>query len=693
MSNPPPLRSQYVTKSSSNSLGERDSAADLLASRSFYFAERYKEIDMDTITGVDLERIQRDVDIEALQQHLEVLTYGDIAKSVVKPLGLAPNDAAFIKLFRLAQLTIEYLLNVQDVLAEGLDRSSKKCKQAHERIERYKLKRKEHEAQISALKREIKTKRGAIHTYEAFVANARSRPPLRRKQHVSDDDDRPPLRRKQRVELSESDDDDDETPQPKHDVEVSEDDDDDETPPITFERSKSARAELTLYLSAPNGNCARHVVGFDTTAGELCTRLETTGGQRPLRLIHKGHELANDVVLATTGVKHGDTILVLSSGGSSTGGDGDFLDRRISELEASIRSEMAVQLQTQLSSLRTSVGDDTCFAGPLEDDNGDEPTASVRTPRFDDSLQQRPSVMSNDDTLGEIRAAEGRLCAQMEALESRMIALIDKLQGGRSPPRREERSPRLATPEKPKRLATPEPSPPKQQASPVAPSVKSRTTHEDEEEDLEPSATTWRCIVQAPNQAPAHAELQVQPFDTLADVRVALAEDLDVEPERLKFARAADGGALDDDDTALHTLGKCICTVVTAALVSDDQVADLATLKHTLGPISEMTLDEDGASRLEEAVSARQARWRQGTDALSQADVARLEVRMQALTKLVDIVDKCPGFDAAMVDRLKREFATVCDGLPPVVCNAITRVQLAVDERASLLAAKGACFH
>lgn len=55
------------------------------------------------------------VDIGALQEHLEVLTYGDMSKSLAKPLGLAPNDAAYLKLFRLAQLTIEYLLNVQDV--------------------------------------------------------------------------------------------------------------------------------------------------------------------------------------------------------------------------------------------------------------------------------------------------------------------------------------------------------------------------------------------------------------------------------------------------------------------------------------------------------------------------------------------------------------------------------------------------
>jgi zinc finger protein DZIP1 len=50
--------------------------------------------------------------VDALQAHLENLTFCDIDEADLR----ASTDAAFVKLFRVAQLTIEYLLHVQNSL-------------------------------------------------------------------------------------------------------------------------------------------------------------------------------------------------------------------------------------------------------------------------------------------------------------------------------------------------------------------------------------------------------------------------------------------------------------------------------------------------------------------------------------------------------------------------------------------------
>lgn len=703
-----PLYSRVVGHGVSNDLDQKD-AEGLLASRSFFFAERYKTIDMATVENINLERIQKDVDIGALQQHLEMLTYGDMSKSLVKPLGLTPNDSAFLKLFRLSQLTIEYLLNVQDVLSEGIERTTKKCRDAHKRIDRYKLKAKEYDARIQGLKAELKTKRGAVNTYEALVSKTngkthsssrRSRneyKPSRRKSsshRVTATKPPPSLSPAKSISQASS------TEREEVDDGDGEEDQSEDEEQLQFERhvpprapGGSSHAELTLYLSAPNGSCWRHVVGFDTTAAELCTRLREAGkGQN--RLVHKGQELAPDVVLASSGVKHGDTLLVLSTSTTAStnaqGNDG-FMDRRIAELEASIRSEMAVQLQTQLSSLRGSVDSHQsvsggCYAGPLEDD---------------DDGDDEPSTPS--DALGEMRAAERRLCAQMEALEKKMASLVDKLRPispvadhsvatlecAETKPLPIENLPTVVPPSPSASLHAPSP------VSPVA-SLLSSEPRTPKDDSLLP--WTLRCLFMEGDDEEDADELQVdaRAEDTVLDLLEAIATEVEHDADRLSFARKSTGIVLADlvDLKKASADDDCVCCAnVGRRLVTDQQAADLVVLRNSLGGAADaLTPAADMRARsavIDDGVAARQAHWRNRKDgSLGQADCARLQVRIQALHKLVDTVDKFKGFDQDMVDRIKRDLSTVCDGNSESVAAAIGRLEQAVDERASLLAAK-----
>lgn len=84
----------------------------VLAENSFYFQQRRGRIDLRSIARIDIDRVIEDVDIDTLQSHLESIAFADLNADDLAHYA----DEHFIKLFRLSQLTIEYLLNVQNAL-------------------------------------------------------------------------------------------------------------------------------------------------------------------------------------------------------------------------------------------------------------------------------------------------------------------------------------------------------------------------------------------------------------------------------------------------------------------------------------------------------------------------------------------------------------------------------------------------
>jgi division protein CdvB (Snf7/Vps24/ESCRT-III family) len=83
----------------------------LFSQRSFYFQKRFGKINLEAISQISIQHVQDEVDIELLQQNLEMIVFGDLESSD----AVQDIDESFAKLFRLSQLTVEYLLSVQDV--------------------------------------------------------------------------------------------------------------------------------------------------------------------------------------------------------------------------------------------------------------------------------------------------------------------------------------------------------------------------------------------------------------------------------------------------------------------------------------------------------------------------------------------------------------------------------------------------
>ncbi|KAJ1456526.1 Iguana/Dzip1-like DAZ-interacting protein N-terminal-domain-containing protein [Pelagophyceae sp. CCMP2097] len=697
MSSIPPLRSSFIGRGSSNTMGREplpeaeagvDFAATLLSARSFYFAERTQRLDLEKIRGMDLDRIEREVDVEALQRHLEELTFCDLEKSVSQPLGLAPRDGDFLKLFRLSQLTVEYLLNVQDVLAEGLEQSSKKCRDSTARVEKYKAKAREADARIKTLKQDLKSKRGAITTYEALVADRSKRGDMQstrsssRFRESADFDktqdllNEPSSRRNRR--------------------------DDDEL------LSRDFDGDLSVYVTSQDGTCAKHTVSADAPASDLARRFGPDA-----RLLHRGVELAGDSPLGRSGVRDGETLLALGAraeqpSARACGGGGD-LDGRIAELEASIRSEMAVQVQTQLSSLRGSLGGPwgagntmgstgawgafasgaedagNCVAGALEDDDDD--AVNQASP-----VAYHAPAVQDSGAYDAIAAAEARIRAQMDALERRMADMLAANQTDRRPatpaPEVVYRQP---TPPEPQWQPPPR-SPPRDDPVPLPPSTKGWT--------LRIAVVSAAADADLRQAAPddGNLEMDAEDGDTVGDVKAALAIELDVEIDRIRLRQRSNGADVRDvsELCAFMKRGDVVCHVVRGRVVSDAQADALHVMRQTLAETS-LSAAGDAALglKLDAAVARRRESWRAlpanvGSAApLSQKDVFKLEARVGALHKLMEALDRAPEFDESLLKKLQHALETVCDGMPQSVVDAIVRVRENIEERAALVVARG----
>ena len=79
----------------------------------YVFRKRNERVDWRKIAAVDPDRIAREVDFRTLQDNINNVTFCDVESELGSDGPLDPN---YVKLFKLAQLTIEYLLNSQQYL-------------------------------------------------------------------------------------------------------------------------------------------------------------------------------------------------------------------------------------------------------------------------------------------------------------------------------------------------------------------------------------------------------------------------------------------------------------------------------------------------------------------------------------------------------------------------------------------------
>jgi len=72
----------------------------------FSFQEKKSKLNWQAVEQLDLARIVKDMDLETLESHLSNLTFSTLEREDLKRF----EEKEVIKLFKLGQLTIEYLL-------------------------------------------------------------------------------------------------------------------------------------------------------------------------------------------------------------------------------------------------------------------------------------------------------------------------------------------------------------------------------------------------------------------------------------------------------------------------------------------------------------------------------------------------------------------------------------------------------
>ncbi|KAK2496122.1 hypothetical protein MC885_018333, partial [Smutsia gigantea] len=85
----------------------------------FKFQPHCESIDWRRISALDVDRVAREVDVAILQELLNGVTFCNLDREACSHCG-QPVDPALLKVLRLAQLIIEYLLHCQDCLSASV---------------------------------------------------------------------------------------------------------------------------------------------------------------------------------------------------------------------------------------------------------------------------------------------------------------------------------------------------------------------------------------------------------------------------------------------------------------------------------------------------------------------------------------------------------------------------------------------
>uniref|UniRef100_A0A8B9G999 C2H2-type domain-containing protein n=1 Tax=Amazona collaria TaxID=241587 RepID=A0A8B9G999_9PSIT len=86
---------------------------------SFHFQPRRISVDWRRFSAIDVERVAREVDVAVLQEHIASITFCNLDGEQCPHCG-QPADPVLLKVLRMAQLSIEYLLHCQERLGTSL---------------------------------------------------------------------------------------------------------------------------------------------------------------------------------------------------------------------------------------------------------------------------------------------------------------------------------------------------------------------------------------------------------------------------------------------------------------------------------------------------------------------------------------------------------------------------------------------
>ncbi|XP_029682741.1 zinc finger protein Dzip1-like [Takifugu rubripes] len=135
----------------------------------FKFSSHKRNVDWRRINVLNIDLLVRTVDIDALQEYISDVTYCSL-ETVRCPQCMSPADPTLVKLFRLAQLSLEWLHHCQEKLISGLQNTEDKLKSSEEECQKLKDKNKEQEEKMKGMVSELKSRRTIIKKQQSLFA-------------------------------------------------------------------------------------------------------------------------------------------------------------------------------------------------------------------------------------------------------------------------------------------------------------------------------------------------------------------------------------------------------------------------------------------------------------------------------------------------------------------------------------------
>jgi len=128
----------------------------------FMFRERKGKINWRNIANLDVDDLIGRGDVRSLETHLSNITFSNIEKEDIETFG----DATLLKLFRLSQYGLEYLLNCQNYLSGQSQVLDNQYRHSEDRVKPLEDQARRNQSEILNLKADIKEKKELISAYQ-----------------------------------------------------------------------------------------------------------------------------------------------------------------------------------------------------------------------------------------------------------------------------------------------------------------------------------------------------------------------------------------------------------------------------------------------------------------------------------------------------------------------------------------------
>nr|XP_023648890.1 zinc finger protein DZIP1 isoform X1 [Paramormyrops kingsleyae]XP_023648891.1 zinc finger protein DZIP1 isoform X1 [Paramormyrops kingsleyae] len=134
----------------------------------FKFRLRRESVDWRRISAIDVERVASELDFHTLQEQISNITFCNVEHERC-PHCQGPMDPVLLKLFRLAQLTLEYLLHSQEYLTLSLQAAEDRLQASgleRDQLQRQLQKRAE---DMKSMKEELKQRKKIISSQQSMI--------------------------------------------------------------------------------------------------------------------------------------------------------------------------------------------------------------------------------------------------------------------------------------------------------------------------------------------------------------------------------------------------------------------------------------------------------------------------------------------------------------------------------------------